>query len=280
MRSLPVYECLIISPSDVGDERRAIVEEITRWNGTSGRTLGAIVAPVMWEHARPSQSASAQEVINEQIVDDCDFGIAVFWGRLGLPTASHESGSAEEIARLKEKGKEVLIYFKTASLPQPIDTEQYDRLQKYRSKLSGLVGAFDNADKLRAQVHASLTTLVSKLVSESPATTSPSMPTESTDPGLAKLERIPVADRDKAVVRWFAYKDHAGRDKFANVAVSVATIDISGHIVQLENKSGTGRQGAIRVPLSAIEEVWSDSAQHWTIKIRGRVDMNDLSYSP
>jgi hypothetical protein len=38
----------------------------------------------------------AQDVLNDQIVDDSDAGIVVFTDRLGTPTDSHESGTAEK----------------------------------------------------------------------------------------------------------------------------------------------------------------------------------------
>src|SRR5262245_56094076 len=92
------FRCLLISPGDVTLERDAVSDAVTRWNAQVGEALGARVHVVRWEtHGVPDASAPAQEVLNRQIVDDCDIGIAVFWARLGTPTGEHQSGSIEEI---------------------------------------------------------------------------------------------------------------------------------------------------------------------------------------
>lgn len=279
MRNLPVFECLIISPGDVGEERRAIAEEIMRWNGTSGRSIGAIVAPVMWEaHARPAQTAAAQEVINEQLVDDCDFGIALFWSRLGTPTAKSASGSAEEMERLKSQAKDVLVYFKTASIPQPIDVTEYERLDEYRKSITGLTGKFANSDELRGRVHGDLTTLVTELLAKQSIPRSGQVRTPESPGPENLIERVPSELRGNVAVRWFAYKDTYGRDKYANSEMAIVDVDRVGRAVHFETR--TARQGIIRVPFTAVQDVWSDAPNHWSVRIAGRIDPNDSTYSP
>jgi hypothetical protein len=113
------YRCLLISPSDVEEEREALLEVVARWNAHDGKALGARVELVRWEtHAVPDSGQPAQASLNRQIVDECDFGIAVFWARLGTPTASEHSGSIEEINRLKARGANVLVCFNAAPVPQ------------------------------------------------------------------------------------------------------------------------------------------------------------------
>ena len=250
-----------------------------RWNGTTGRSLGVIIASASGgeAHARPDQSTSAQNVINEQLVDDCDFGVALFWSRLGTRTASAESGSAEEIARLKAQDKSVLVYFKTANIPQPIDTQEYDRLNVYRQGLTGLNGRFANPDELRGRLHGDLTTLASELLGRQ-AALGPQPPPASTNPGLALLDRIPPAMRHNVTVRWFAYRDHNSRDKYAYAAFAIRAVDEGGNVVQLESRAHGQR--VARVPISAIQEVWSDAPDHWSVRIAGSLDMDNLNYSP
>jgi hypothetical protein len=279
VRKLPVFECLIISPGDVTDERRAVAEEIMRWNGTSGRSIGAIVAPAMWEtHARPAQTAAAQDVINEQLVDDCDFGIALFWSRLGTPTAKSASGAAEEMERLKTQTKDVLVYFKTASIPQPVDVKEYERLEQYRKGILGLTGRFASADELRGRLHGDLTTLVTELLGKQAraATGSPGGQAETE----SLIDRVPTELRERVSVRWLAYKDAYGRDKYSSSELSIADVDRVGRTVHFECKPPLPRPGIIRVPIAAIQEVWADAPNHWSVRIAGRIDPNDLTYSP
>src|SRR5581483_9879728 len=121
------YKCMVISPGDVEDARDAVVAAITDWNAHAGESLGAKIEPVRWEsHARPEMGAGPQEIINKQLVDDCDFGVAIFWSRLGSPTAKHPSGSVEEIERLIAKGANVMVYFCDAPVPQDaLKDDQY-----------------------------------------------------------------------------------------------------------------------------------------------------------
>src|ERR1700674_5809828 len=110
-KSVTEYRCLIISPGDVVEERQAVVDVIHRWNASVGANRGIRVEPVRWEtHAHPDMSGPAQANVNEQIVDDCDFGIAVFWSRVGTPTAEYGSGSIEEVERLVARGAKVMLY--------------------------------------------------------------------------------------------------------------------------------------------------------------------------
>ena len=118
-RTVVEYRCLLISPSDVDAERAAISEVVGEWNAQVGSVLGARVHLVRWEtHSVPDAAAPPQEALNRQIVDESDFGLAVFWGRLGSPTGSHLSGSIEEIDRLRARGARVLLYFSTSPIPK------------------------------------------------------------------------------------------------------------------------------------------------------------------
>ena len=128
------YRCLLISPSDVDEERAAVSAVIDDWNALIGKGHDARVLLVRWEtHGVPDVSAPPQEVLNRDIVDECDFGIAIFWTRLGSPTTTHESGSIEEIERLRQRGARVLVYVSSAPIPQErLRDDQYHRLSEFR----------------------------------------------------------------------------------------------------------------------------------------------------
>lgn len=161
---------LIISPSDVEDERRAVTDTIVAWNAHAGQSLGVSIDPVRWEsHSRPELGDRPQSIINRQLVDGCDFGIAIFWSRLGTPTGGHKSGSAEEIERLLAMNKNVMVYLKTAPIPQrSLRDDQYQRLQSFKKTLGsrGLYTNFETETDLTRFLTLHLTSLLSEMLIE------------------------------------------------------------------------------------------------------------------
>src|SRR5690242_18268481 len=125
-RSIQEYRCLLISPADLTNEREAVKNLIARWNAEIGGLFSTRIEAVGWElDAVPDAAAPAQTVLNRQIVDSADFGIALFWTRLGTPTQHGRSGSVEEIERLLAKNARVLVYFSSAPIaPSLVNSEQ------------------------------------------------------------------------------------------------------------------------------------------------------------
>lgn len=160
------YRCLVISPGDVAEEREAVVDVIHRWNASVGANRGIRVEPVRWEtHTHPDMSGPAQAKVNEQIVDQCDFGIAVFWSRVGTPTAEYDSGSVEEVDRLVRRGAKVMLYRSSRPIPpDKLDTRQFDKLkgllESYRDR--GLLGQFADINELRELVNKDLSLLLGR----------------------------------------------------------------------------------------------------------------------
>jgi hypothetical protein len=163
------YRCLLISPSDVLKERDALTSLVQHWNAQVGTGLNARLELVRWEsHATPDMSDTAQNVINAQLLESCDLGIAVFWSRLGTPTVIYPSGSIEEIYKLIQRGARVLVYFCSRPIPQEaIVTDQFARLQEMRAKLyqEGLLASYSDVANLREQVNLHLTNIVTQLLS-------------------------------------------------------------------------------------------------------------------
>lgn len=140
-----IYRILIASPSDCVKERSSIPEIIYSWNSVHSFHTGLILEPVMWEtHVIPELGARPQEIINNQIVDSCDFLIGAFWTRIGTATGDHVSGTAEEIDRLRDQGKKIFLYFSSAPvIPESIDPDQYKALIEYKKSLRGQGITFD-----------------------------------------------------------------------------------------------------------------------------------------
>jgi len=165
-RQIVEYRCLVISPGDVADERAAIVDVVQRWNASVGVNRGIRVEAVRWEtHTYPDMSGPAQAKVNEQIVDECDFGIAVFWSRVGTPTAVYDSGSVEEVERLIARGAKVMLYRSSRPIPPDrMDLDQLQRLQELTKRYQdrGLLGQFSDIAELREMVNKDLTLLLGK----------------------------------------------------------------------------------------------------------------------
>lgn len=163
-----LFRCLVISPSDVRNERDAIRDTVHQWNSQIGEVLGAHLEPVLWEsHSVPEVGEEPQRILNRQIVEQCDLGIAVFWSRLGTPTSEYLSGSLEEIAKLSARKAPVMVYFCERPIPQEIiDTQQIGELRKAKENLrsQALVSFYQDTAQLTQDLLRHLTTRVSKLI--------------------------------------------------------------------------------------------------------------------
>ena len=102
------YDMLISSPSDVGEEEIEKIEEcVSRFN----QTHDACIRAVRWtRNVDFDSSRHPQESIDEQLVLRCDFGIAIFKGKLGSSLEGNKSGTVKEIFSLREQGKQVFVY--------------------------------------------------------------------------------------------------------------------------------------------------------------------------
>jgi hypothetical protein len=105
-----VYRILVASPSDVDEERDIVSSVIQGWNDLHSSTRKIVLLPLRWEtHTAPEYGVRPQEVINKQIVDDCDLLVGIFWTRIGSPTGIADSGTLEEIERVAKSGKPVML---------------------------------------------------------------------------------------------------------------------------------------------------------------------------
>lgn len=75
-------------------------------NALHAAHVGVVLMPVRWEtNASAEMGGAAQDLINRQIVDDSDVLVGMFWTRLGTPTATNVSGTAEELQRFLDGAK-------------------------------------------------------------------------------------------------------------------------------------------------------------------------------
>jgi len=153
MYTSTVVDVLISSPSDVPDARDAIQQEISQWNMTNSRRRGVSAVAVRWEtHAVPEMGDHPQQILNRQLVDQCDLLVAVFGTRLGTPTPNGRSGTAEEIERFIASRKPVLLYRVTGRERPDTDQAQLRALEEFLVSLRqrGLLAECDGIERLRA----------------------------------------------------------------------------------------------------------------------------------
>ncbi|MEC4890023.1 MAG: hypothetical protein RI101_08170 [Nitrospira sp.] len=163
-----VFRILIASPSDVEEEREIAVKTIQEWNDLNSSERQLVLLPLRWEtHSAPEYGRRPQEVINRQVVDHCDLLVGIFWTRVGSPTGIADSGTLEEIERVANQGKPVMLYFsKVKQDPEHIDLVQLQKLRDFKQKTfpKGLVEAYASPiefrDKLAKQIEMQLRTLL------------------------------------------------------------------------------------------------------------------------
>lgn len=143
-----VFKILIASPSDVGEERNMIPEIINDWNAINAVKLKFLLMPIKWEtNSAPNLNNRPQSIINEQIVNDCDLLVGVFWTRIGTNTGISISGTVEEIEQFVKSKKPVMLYFSQSPIdPDKIEIEQFTILKNFKEKMrvQGLTETYNN----------------------------------------------------------------------------------------------------------------------------------------
>jgi hypothetical protein len=185
-----VYNVMIASPSDVPREREIIRRVVFDWDFLNAERRHIVLMPVGWEtHARPSLKARAQEVINKEVLVDCDLLVAVFWTRLGSPTGAAASGTVEEINEHIAAGKPVMLYFSSAPVAlESVDREQYDALLAFKAECEakGLIERYDSLTDFEEKFRRQLALTVDREF-----TGAPGPPTPGLAPGFIP---IPVVE--------------------------------------------------------------------------------------
>jgi len=143
---------MIASPGDVHDLRLAARDVILEWNCVHSSDRNIVLIPVAWEtNASPELGTQPQDLIDSRLLEDCDLLVGIFWTRLGTPTRKEASGTVQEIRKHVAAGKPAMVYFNKAALPQPIDVEQYSKLQDFMQwcRSEGLIAEFKDEHEFK-----------------------------------------------------------------------------------------------------------------------------------
>lgn len=133
---ITVYSLLISCPGDVEEEIGIIRDVVDNFNRMFGEINNIQIAVKHWyTDAYPQSGGKPQDLLNKQLVNDCDAAVAVFWTRFGTPTDGYQSGTEEEIEEMIKSGKQVFLYFSDKPInPSTIDKVQYEKVQTFREK--------------------------------------------------------------------------------------------------------------------------------------------------
>jgi hypothetical protein len=174
-----VLQLLLSAPGDLPEEHKSLIQRSIRlWNNQQARFYGIQFSSTDWkEGGTPEFGDYAQGVLNEQIVDDSDAAVVVFTDRLGTPTQEHESGTAEEISRLREAGKDVAVLLNHCPRPPLTGPAVNDkaRLDKYIATIGkhAFIGQYDSEQRLAEVMSALLTRIAGKFRREAEKSLAP-----------------------------------------------------------------------------------------------------------
>lgn len=156
-----VLRILIASPSDLTEERATAIAVINAWNTLHSTAEKVVLLPIAWEtHSRPAFGDRPQAILNDQLVDDCDILLGMFWARLGSDTSQAPSGTVEEIDRTADAGRPVMSYFSDRPVaPSSINLDQMGKLAAFKAETlsQALIGSFASLDELRSTLARDLT---------------------------------------------------------------------------------------------------------------------------
>jgi len=139
---------MIASPGDVASERAIIRDVIYEWNAVHSNIRKIVLLPIGWEsHSSPEMGASAQAIINKQVLEKCDLLVGVFWTRIGTPTEQYPSGTVEEIEKHMAATKPAMLYFSSQPVAlDSVDPEQVKVLKDFKASCQsrGLYNSYDS----------------------------------------------------------------------------------------------------------------------------------------
>ncbi|EKZ8662269.1 hypothetical protein RFA52_002651 [Vibrio alginolyticus] len=172
-KSQHVLSVFVASPSDVKQERNLLESIINELNKTWSKTLNLRLELLRWEtDCYPAFGDYSQGVINDQIGEEYDIFLGLFWGRFGTPTIAAESGTKEEFDRAYARYKadpesiDIMLYFKDHPIaPSALDPEQLAKIADLKRELgdkSGLYWPFEHERDFEPLIRTHLSKVAQK----------------------------------------------------------------------------------------------------------------------
>ncbi|MHB8280260.1 MAG: right-handed parallel beta-helix repeat-containing protein [Candidatus Humimicrobiaceae bacterium] len=172
------FKIIIVSPSDVREERQTINESIKIVNEIF-KNSNVIFEPYQWEtDVYPSFHPEGPQGIIDGSLDikNSDILIGIFYLRFGSPVKDSGSGTIHEIKQaiesLEEKGiPEIKLYFKkpiTKDLEKLTkdDFEQFENVRNFKKEMysKGIIGEFNKKDDFKNKLIKDLTIFILKKI--------------------------------------------------------------------------------------------------------------------
>ena len=202
-RNETILNVFIASPSDVTEERRTLESIIQELNKTWSQNLNLRFDLIKWEtDTYPSFADYPQNAINNQIDDNYDIFIAIFWSKTGTPTEKADSGTIEEFDRAYQKhlkdnsAVEIMIYFKDQPIsPSKLNIEQLGKLQHLKKSLGekgGLYWTFEDSKEFETSLRVHLSKVAQKWAKKIGSENPPKDRNESSE----KQQPLEIFDED------------------------------------------------------------------------------------
>jgi hypothetical protein len=241
--SATVFSVMLASPSDVIQIKSAADEVIRDWNAAHSRATSIMLLPIDWAiHSSPAMGERPQEIINQQVLENADVLVGIFWTRLGTPTGEYASGTVEEIEKHIQAQKPTMLYFSSIPVsPESVDTDQLLSLRKFRDKMKdeGRLEFFDNEMDFRSKFSRQLA-----LVMNTNTYITDNLPTDQPSESPFVKERLRISLSELASdILLNAAKDPNGLVMFLDIS--------SGLIIKTNGKSFVGNTPRIRAELDA-----------------------------
>lgn len=229
-----IVTIFVASPSDVAEERLLLESLVSEHNNVWSEILNLRLELIKWEtHCTPGFGDYSQDVINQQIGDDYDVFLGLFWGRFGSPTPVAKSGTLEEFERAYKRFCEqpdsidIMIYFKDAPIPpSEMDFEQLQKVSELKKELGekgGLYNVFKESGDFEVLLKAHLAKIAQKWHKKlgSPEQERSATPTE-----------IPLdEDEELGLLEYLeAYEDSMGNLVSSLTSMTEATEKIGSHM--------------------------------------------------
>lgn len=176
-----LYDLLISCPGDVHGYMNIVEECVAKFNHALGDINNAKIEAKHWLiDSFPESGDKPQELLNKQIVRDCDAAVAIFWTRFGTPTDKYGSGTEEEIEEMLSANKQIFLYFVNEPIPpSEIDQKQYEKIKEFKGKYKdrGIYCEVKNKDDFRTQFTNHLTMyFLPKIMGKTPKNTGMAAP--------------------------------------------------------------------------------------------------------
>lgn len=169
-KGVTVYDLLISCPGDVNDYLELIKEAVDNFNKLYGSLNNIQVSVKHWStDSFPESGDKPQELLNKQIVRDCDAAVAIFWTRFGTATDRYGSGTEEEIEEMLLAKKQVFMYFLDIPItPSEINEEQFTAVKNFKERYKdrGIFFTVKDKSEFKRQFTNHLTLYFLNLVNE------------------------------------------------------------------------------------------------------------------